>query len=486
MMRVSGIEDFAQMCGPAALSALTGWDRLRSAELLWRDARANGKRYTKSTGLDGIIRVLRASDYDCAWKFYRRYDGTRPTLASWLADPENREGTFIVRSGYHFIVVENGSVIEDNGAWQPRSRVTHRVRVTAPITSQSADDHAELALAATTPTSTTPSTKIETRKSDMNTTTIETPTTTTTSKTDTQFTTREVPWMKLGKIIDAEPKTATEAAELGGLNFTVSKRTAGWQDDAGEWHKSSLPRAAVVRDDTGEVFEYVSDDYRLLQYGEAFDFMDTISPRYVAAGALRGGRQGFVVVKPEIEIAPGGDKHEIFAVLRTSHDRSRAVEVMVMPLRDKCMNQLTLRSFAHGVKHRWSIPHTSTMEAKLKLAHESMAQLDEYSAAFTRLAERLMACRPEEATARQVLDKFIKNGGQNRDQVIDTIVSLWHSDEERVGYNDTAWGLVNATSEYFEWQKTRGTPESRFLQAIQGYHHVALNRVTQAMLQLAA
>lgn len=305
------------------------------------------------------------------------------------------------------------------------------------------------------------------------------------------FSAREVPWMKLGKLVE-EPQTTEQAIQLAGLDFTVSKRPAGYMDEDGGTVWSSN-RVATVRDDTGEAFEFVSSDYQVLQNREAFDFMDAVSPRFVAAGSLKGGRQVFMVVQPEgsmTTIAPGGDEIEMYGILRTAHDRSRAVEISFMGLRGACMNQLPLRSFTRGAKYRWSIPHVSTMDDKLLQAHATMAQLDRYTEAFNRLAERLMLAHPTEGEARKIVRDALWFGGkdQKRDEITSEIIGLWHNDEDRVGYNDTAWGLVNAVSEYVEWHRRgrKDNTEARFLAAVQGGTHRALNQVVDQTLALAS
>lgn len=302
----------------------------------------------------------------------------------------------------------------------------------------------------------------------------------------TMFTTREVPWMKLGKLVE-QPQTAAEAMQMANLDFTVSKLDAGFMTADGVW-KPAVNRKAIVRDDTGEFFEFVSPEYEVFQYAEAFDFMDTIKPRYVAAGSLKGGRQAFLVVEPDRpSVTVGGDdKHDIFVVLRTSHDRSRAIEVALMPLRYRCMNQLTLRSFTSDAKYRWSISHTKSAREKLHQAQQVMAQLDEYTTEFQRLAERLMRSRPNEDEARKILKQYVTPWAKGQDEVIDTILHSWHENVETVGFNDTAWGLVSAVSDYFDWGRSRGTPESRFLNAMQGITHTTLNNITRELVQLAA
>ena len=302
----------------------------------------------------------------------------------------------------------------------------------------------------------------------------------------TVFTTREVPWMKLGKLVE-QPQTAAEAMQMANLDFTVSKLDAGFMTADGVW-KPVGNRKAIVRDDTKEFFEFVSPEYEIFQYAEAFDFMDTIKPRYVAAGSLKGGRQAFLVVEPDRPTVTvgGDDKHDIFVILRTSHDRSRAIEVALMPLRYRCMNQLTLRSFTSDAKYRWSISHTKSAREKLHQAQQVMAQLDEYTTEFQRLAERLMRSRPNEDEARKILKQYVTPWAKGQDEVIDTIIHSWRENVETVGFNDTSWGLVSAVSDYYDWGRSRGTPESRFLNAVQGITHTTLNNITRELVQLAA
>lgn len=305
--------------------------------------------------------------------------------------------------------------------------------------------------------------------------------------TGTMVTTREVPWMKLGKIVD-KPMTAAEAAKLGGLDFTVSKRpiaVATYLDkpdsDLPTW-KVTDDKIAVVRDDTNFVLGYMSPSYPLLQCSEAFDFMDTVAPHYVAAGALKKGRQPFMVVQaPEtITVMDGEDPHELFLVLRTSHDGSRAVEVTAMPLRGRCMNQLGLRSFSDKAVERWSVKHTATMHAKLKDAEDSLAKLGAYAKSFEDTAHKLTKIKVSDDEATNLLEKVLPNRPK-REEHIKRIITTWHQ-SDKVGFDYTGWGLLNAVSEDFDWGRSGGSPESRFIGALQGQTRNALNRTAGRLL----
>lgn len=304
--------------------------------------------------------------------------------------------------------------------------------------------------------------------------------------TDTMVSTREVPWMKLGKLAD-KPMTAAEAADLGGLNWTVEKRPVFVGDavDATTGTIKSPDKVAVTKVEKGKpdfLLGYMSPTYPILQNVEGFDFMDTVNPTYVAAGSLKKGRQPFMVVKaPEtITVLDGEDPHELFIIMRNSHDGSRAVELTAMPLRDRCMNQLALRSFVKGATHRWSIKHTPTMFDKLKEAQTSLSKLGAYAKAFEDTAHKLTKVKVDDDGATQILKSVLKDRPK-REQQIERIITSWHQ-APTIGFDYTGWGLLNAVSEDMDWGRSGGSPESRFIGALQGQTHNMLNRVAGRLL----
>lgn len=316
--------------------------------------------------------------------------------------------------------------------------------------------------------------------------TVEIETSTTTyADVDQAFSAREVPWMKMGKLT-ADAVTAAEAAKLGGIDFTVREESIFY------WTKEPKmpPRAtkiegrkAIIRDDTDTWLGIVSADYPVVQYGEAFDFMDTVSPHFVAAGSLRKGRQAFMVVRaPEefVNLNPLGDAHQLFATLRTSHDCSRAIEVQVMPLRGRCMNQLTLNTFRKDVAYRWTVTHTGDVKSKLQAAMVSIGNLAKYAEVFGANVKRLGEIKVTDEVARGILLKVLPDRPQ-REAVVERIFTGWKT-SPAVGYEGTGWGLVNAVSEYFDWQRAGGTSESRFLAALEGQTHKAINKTAGLLL----
>lgn len=309
---------------------------------------------------------------------------------------------------------------------------------------------------------------------------------------DQMFSTRTAPWMKLGELVD-RPQTAAEAAEKGGMNFTVSLKPVLFQTDDGYTHAIEN-RRAVIADDNNQFMGFASGDrYNILNYGEAFGFMDNINPHFIAAGNLYNRRQGFMVVETgqTVDVLDGEDPHQMYAVLRTSHDCTRAVELSVMMLRGKCMNQLTLKSFMKGVEQRWSIKHLKSMKERLAEATNTVARMGAYADRFAELASKMASTSIDKDTANTILKIVIPQPKGKTERVerqyaerIGQIMNLWES-SPTVGYAGTGWGLVNAVSEQFDWYRQGGTPESRFLGALAGNTHKAINDTAAQVLARA-
>lgn len=306
------------------------------------------------------------------------------------------------------------------------------------------------------------------------------------------FTTRHAPWARVGTEIHASDVNAATAARLGGIDFDVELRPLAYRVTDATGHDSwcdAPSRRAVVRADTDELFGVVSSErYQLVQYRDAFTFMDGINPRYVAAGALNGGRQGFMVAQlPELtslDPAPDGnsDPHDLFVVLRTSHDCTKAVEIAILPLRTRCMNQLGLPSLTRDAPQRWSIKHVGNVQGKLGQAQTVLARAERYADAFTTRVQQLASVPVDGERLRLTLRRVLPDRPR-RDEQIRAIESAFTS-SPHVGFAGTGWGAVNAVSEYFEWQRDSGvrTDQSRFTSGLAGATQTYVNRTAQLLI----
>lgn len=324
------------------------------------------------------------------------------------------------------------------------------------------------------------------------------------------FSARYLPWAKIGKVIDDTSVTSVEAAQLGGIDFDVELRTAGYwkpgtvttdedgnevEDQPGSWVVEPSRRAIVRPADADEAHDtwisYVSTDYRPVQYREAFAFMDTINPNYVAAGSMSHGRRGFMVVQlPEldevgVEINGEPDPHQFFVVLQTSHDLSKGINIAAMPLRNKCMNMLTLPSFMPDTPQNWSIRHIGDPLKKLQQAQETLTRASNYRNAFQRTATQMASVRVTDDDLRQIVRRVLPDRPK-RDEQIDSILNVFKN-AETVGFYETGWGALNAVSDYFQWQRGTATrtEQSEFTSGLDGDTAKYVNRTAQLVMQRA-
>jgi len=310
--------------------------------------------------------------------------------------------------------------------------------------------------------------------------------------------TRLVPWLGVGTDV-SRAATAQEAARLSGLDFDVSlRRMAYW--DSGDW-KEDPDRVRIVRDDTGARFGIASPGYEPVQYDEAFGFVDAMTPHFVAAGPLRGGRQGFMVVQTsddalrhlDLEVRGQGDRHGTFVVMRTSHDLSRGIELTALMLRYSCTNQITGSAFAKNAPWRWSIRHVRGAREQLEQAQRVLTNVGAFRDAFAETARQLAAIELTIDEAREILTQVL---GTPRSRpktagTVERILGAWQS-SPTVGFFPTGWGLVNALGEDIDWNrhltasgKERGGArhEARFLGALQGANLKYTGRTAHLLLR---
>lgn len=302
--------------------------------------------------------------------------------------------------------------------------------------------------------------------------------------TDQTFTTRQVPWMKLGTRVD-EAVTAKQAMELAGLTWTAERKASTYPGSDGTT-KTFAGRSTLVRSDTDEPIDVVTSQYEVVQFSEAFDFLDAIDPRFVAAGSLRGGKQAFVVVQApahlRLDLLDGEDPHDLYVVCRTSHDRSRGLEAAVLPLRGKCMNQLAYSDLVSGAKQRLVFRHTSGVHARLTEAAQVLSNLGAYAEELERTASQLAAIDLELDEARRVLDEVVPEDLKSHDDRVDTILGLYQNSRFN-GYTGTGWGLLNAVSEFHDHYHggDNRRAETRFVQGLAGSTQSAVDRAVRAL-----
>ena len=297
---------------------------------------------------------------------------------------------------------------------------------------------------------------------------------------DTTMSVREMPWHRLGVVLDDYPRSIDEALEKSGLGWKVRHGDVlvvtqpEWADDFGVKHPPDLIQAkgfkANIREDTGDVLGIVSDEYEVVDNKAAFGFLDALinsDMHFETAGSLWGGRRVWVLARLPEYVELGGDLSATYVYVANSHDGSMAVTAAVTPIRIVCANTLgaALRQADHGVAARrtFRFRHTGNLQAKFAEARHVLGMTINYQKQFKELADR-MASEPiaEWALERRVLrhlwtidEDMGKLARQNRERTIENVMAIFRG---RGAAGDTTgntpatkWVAFNAIAEHLDY-----------------------------------
>ena len=302
---------------------------------------------------------------------------------------------------------------------------------------------------------------------------------------ETMFSARETPWHGLGTVTD-DVLTAKEAIVTAGLDWDVELRKVYTQNDKG--NKILVPgNNAVVRTTDESVLGMVKSRYVPFQNRDAFTFADNLvdsgEAKYETAGSLRGGRQVFLTMKMPTEIMVAGeDRHELYILLRTSHDGSKAVGVYLTPIRVVCMNTMTLATDSRNVKAKWAMPHVSTLDGKLQEARDTLKMTYKYADLFAEMGTKLTKVKVTTDQSVALLESVFPVRPRTNEKIEAVMECLKTS--EKNGYAGTGWGLMNAMTEYHEHYRDRIQPEATFLNTIDGEIAVWRNKLSSRLLSV--
>lgn len=299
---------------------------------------------------------------------------------------------------------------------------------------------------------------------------------------ETMFSARELPWHGLGKVTP-DVLTAKEAIIEAGLDWEVELRTLFVSLPGGN-RKKIEDRKAVMRNSDNAVLGIVSPLYVPFQNRDAFAFTDNLvdsgDAKYETAGSLRDGRVVFLTMKVPFGMnVDGDDAHDLYIVLRTSHDGSTAISVAVTPIRVVCMNTMTMA--LRRARHKWSMRHVSTLEGRLQEARDTLALTHSYADAFVGRANEMVAHKITDDAFHSLLEDLLPQRPKT-EETIDTIMDFYRNSPTN-GYTGTAWGGINAITEYFEHGRDLKVSEARMGNTIDG--HIAQLRSKAGNMLLA-
>ena len=280
---------------------------------------------------------------------------------------------------------------------------------------------------------------------------------------------RNQPWHGLGTEVSTLV-TAPEAVRLAQCDYTVEAQQMMRQDSSGQ--AIEYPnRFALVRSDTNEALDIVSDRYEILQNIDTAQFADEVFAQGNAVietcGALRGGRQFWMLARTPDTFEPvKGDPISRYILFSSSHDRSQALEVATTDIRAVCSN--TVRFAMDNAQYRVQIRHTASIHDRAVQTRRALRLGDAYHHLMMEGIDRLVRTPMRAVEFGQYADAFLNLDpnvvGDDRHQYSQASVSRLQElfevgrGQDIPGVSGTAYAALNATTEYLDYYKRVSLP----------------------------
>lgn len=258
--------------------------------------------------------------------------------------------------------------------------------------------------------------------------------------------TRTTTWNTIGTAVNTA-NTVEEALNLANLNYTVEKVPVFLENGF------QVPGAfATKKVGTEETFGVVGDKYEVVQNEEAFNFVDTLLPegmKFIKAGETP--KMVYIIASlPDTYILE--DKVTPYLIFQNSHCGKSTLKATITPLRIICQNQFNW-AFREA-SNKISIRHTRSAKERLEMAKDILVHNSEYLNQFKLEAEKLAATKVTKGQMDTIIQQAFPYSAEP------TTISIARTEEKRekflTAYNSednqnfigTAWGLVNAYSDY--------------------------------------
>ena len=308
------------------------------------------------------------------------------------------------------------------------------------------------------------------------------------------------PWHGLGNHLT--PKQPIEVWQHeAGMDWKIQDSPVHFKSDTigtlGSIH--SFPEQKVLyRSDTKAPLAVVSNRYQVVQPREVLEFYRDLTEvsgyELETAGVLKGGRKFWALARTGQETAlKGNDQVNGYLLLATSCDGTMATSATPTTVRVVCNNTLTIS--LNGATRAIKVPHNTRFDSQAvkKQLGIAVSQWDEFMYRMHALAERKVQWTEAMSFFMEVLCDTcahdpIPNVLPNK-RAMEKIQSLYEGKgrgSDMASARGTAWGLLNAVTEYVDHERRARSSEYRMDSAWFGQGAVIKQKALDAALQLVA
>lgn len=261
----------------------------------------------------------------------------------------------------------------------------------------------------------------------------------------------------------------------------------------------SFPDQKVLyRSDSKEALSVVSNRYQVVQPREVLEFYRDLTEvsgyELETAGVLKGGRKFWALARTGQSTAlKGNDQVNGYLLLATSCDGTLATTATPTTIRVVCNNTLTIA--VNGATQAIKVPHSTRFDAQAVKQQLGIAvsQWDGFMYRMRTLAERKVKSHEAMNYFLRVLCDVqpgsLDLSGLANERALKKVQSLYDGQgrgAELEAAKGTAWGLLNAVTEYVDHERRARSTEYRMDSAWFGQGAVIKQRALDTALQLAA
>ncbi|WP_394562143.1 DUF932 domain-containing protein [Aquipseudomonas alcaligenes] len=308
------------------------------------------------------------------------------------------------------------------------------------------------------------------------------------------------PWHGLGNQLTPQQPIEVWQREAG-MDWQILESPVHFKSDAighlGTIH--SFPEQKVLfRSDTKTPLSVVSNRYHTVQPREVLEFYRDLTEvsgyELETAGVLKGGRKFWALARTGQGAAlKGNDQVNGYLLLATSCDGTLATTATPTTVRVVCNNTLTIA--LDGASRAIKVPHNTRFDPRVVKNQLGIAvsQWDDFMYRMRILAERKV--KPKEALSFITAVLGDNSPKSQQAEVVTNIRAMQKVENLYQGRgrgstlessNGTAWGLLNAVTEYVDHERRARSNEYRMDSAWFGQGAQIKQRALDAALRLAA
>lgn len=308
------------------------------------------------------------------------------------------------------------------------------------------------------------------------------------------------PWHGLGNRLPAkQPIEVWQKA--AGMDWTIQEAPVRFLADSigslGSIH-SFEDQKVLYRSDTKEALSVVSQRYQVVQPKEVLafyrDLTDVSGYALETAGVLKGGKKFWALAKTgQSASLKGNDQVNGYLLLATSCDGTLATTATPTTVRVVCNNTLSIA--VNGATQAIKVPHSTRFDPQAVKQQLGIAisQWDGFMYRMKTLAERKVKSHEAMNYFLRVMCDVqpgtIDSAGLANERALKRVQALYDGQgkgAELDAAKGTAWGLLNAVTEFVDHERRARSTENRIDSAWFGQGAAIKQRALDTALQLVA